>query len=331
MRLLVVKLSRLRGALATTAALRALRERQPGVQVTFVTWSGSEPALEGCPAIVDVVGLEPSSSGWPLLAHLRRQRFDAAIALGQHPLAQRLVAWSGAQLRVVAGQASWWWQPWLHQVVDLRGLDPHEAARDHEVFSHVFHFKGELPTMWFASSRMQDHGLHLDDRRYAVIHPGSRHPDRLLEIDKWAKVARDLLATGEVKRIVISAGPDEQEQMLAEALAQLIGPEAVSTAGRLRWSQTADLLKKARIFLGVDSSILQLAAAVGVPVIGVFGSSDYARARPWGTLHRVVRIDTTRFEGETSEDYRERMNRAWSRITPRQIFQATEELLRLSA
>jgi ADP-heptose:LPS heptosyltransferase len=330
MRLLVVKLSRLRGALATTAALRALRERQPNLQVTFVTQSGSEPALEGCPAIVDIVGLESGTAGWSLLAHLRRQRFDAAIALGQDAASQRLVAWSGARLKAAAGKVVWWLRPYFHQAVDLRGLDPHEAARDHEVLSRVFHFKGELLTMWFASSRMQDHGLFLDERRFAVIHPGSRHPDRLLEIDKWAAVARGLLASGEIQRVIISAGPDDQEKILAEALAQLIGPEAMSTAGRLRWAQTADLLKKSRIFLGVDSSILQLAAAVGAPVVGVFGSSDYARARPWGTLNRVVRIDTTPFEGEAKTDYRERMNRAWSRITPRQILQAAEELLRLS-
>ena len=42
MRLLVVKFAKLRGALATTAAFRSLRERHPGIAVTFVTAPGAE-------------------------------------------------------------------------------------------------------------------------------------------------------------------------------------------------------------------------------------------------------------------------------------------------
>jgi len=52
MRLLVVKFTGLRGALAATAGLRTIRERHPSAQITFVTSPGSEVALEGCPAIV---------------------------------------------------------------------------------------------------------------------------------------------------------------------------------------------------------------------------------------------------------------------------------------
>jgi heptosyltransferase-3 len=91
------------------------------------------------------------------------------------------------------------------------------------------------------------------------------------------------------------------------------------------------LLKDARLFLGVDSAVLQLAAAVGAPVVGVFGPSDYARARPWGTLHRVVRVDTTPFEGEAPADHRARIARAFDRITPGQVARAADELLRISA
>ena len=105
MRLLVVKFAKLRGALATTAAFRSLRERHPGIAVTFVTSPGAEPALGGCPAVAEVVVCDPREGAWPLLAHLRRQRFDVAIALGAHPLARRLVALSKAGRRVCAGRA----------------------------------------------------------------------------------------------------------------------------------------------------------------------------------------------------------------------------------
>ena len=126
------------------------------------------------------------------------------------------------------------------------------------------------------------------------------------------------------------AGPGGSERIMAEALCGLIGPVAMSTAGRLRFSQLARLIKEARLFLGADSSVLQLAAAVGTPVVGVFGPSDYARARPWGTVNRVVRVDTAMFEGELRADYLARMDRALARITAQQVSHAAEEVIRIT-
>lgn len=331
MRLLVVKFSGLRGALAATAGLRSVRERHPSAHVTFVTLPGSEPALEGCPAIVDVVGADPQAGTFSLLAHLRRQRFDAAIALGSHPAAVRLVALSGARLRVGAVRPAWWLRPFLHRQILGSINDPHEVVRDHEVLARALGFHAETPGMWFAPSRMQEHGLLVEEGRYAVIHPGSRRPERILEIDKWAAVARALLASRAVERIVVSAGPTGEERIMAEAICGLIGPSAMSTRGRLRFAQLAKLIKGSRLFLGSDSAVLQLAAAAGAPIVGVFGPSDYARARPWGGVHRVVRVDTSRYEGEPQADYLGRMDRALARITALQVEQAAEEVLRITA
>jgi ADP-heptose:LPS heptosyltransferase len=331
MRVLLAKFCGIGGALALTAGLRAVRERHPGVAVTVVTLPGSEPGLEGCPPVVDAVGLDPSAGFWPLLSHLRRQDFDLAIALGNHPAARRLVALSGARRRVCAGRPSWPWRPFFHRQIQAAAVDPHEAARDHETLCQAFGFQAEAPGMWFATSRMQEHGLLLEPGRYAVIHPGSDRPERILEVDKWAVVARELVASRAVDRVVVSAGAEAGDRIMAEALCGLVGPVAVSTGGRLRFSQLARLLHDARLFLGADSPVLQLAAAVGTPVVGVFGPSDYARARAWGTIHRAVRVDTTPYEGEAREDYLRRMDRAMARITAGQVLHAAQEVLRITA
>jgi ADP-heptose:LPS heptosyltransferase len=240
------------------------------------------------------------------------------------------VALSGAAVRACGGLAPFYLRPLMHQQVFGAIVDPHEAARDHEVMSRVLGFHAETPAMWFAPSRMQEHGMMLEEGRFAVIHPGATRPERILEIDKWAAVARELIASRAVERIVISAGPGGAERIMAEALFGLIGPVAMSTGGRLRFSQLARLIKESRLFLGADSSVLQLAAAVGTPVVGVFGPSDYARARPWGTVHRVVRVDTTMFEGELRADYLARMDRALARITAQQVTHAAEEVIRIT-
>lgn len=333
MRILIVKLTGLRGALATSASLRALKEVIPGATITYLTFPSAQPATEGCPLIVETVGYDLDSSVGDflgLLGHLRRQKFDVAVALSSQPLARWLVALSGARQRVCAGRAPFYLRRFFHhQVTDLL-VDPHEAAQDYAVISEVFHLPPEVPQMWFASSRMNEHGLLVEPQKYCVIHPGATRREQILEIDKWVVVAKELVALGIVERVVVSAGPTSEERLMAEALCGLIGPVAQSTQGRLSFSQSAKLIQEARLFLGTDSAILQLASAVRTPVVGVYGPSDYNRTRPWGTLSRVVRIDTTPFEGEDKADYLARLDRAMARITPQQIVRAAEEVVRLS-
>jgi heptosyltransferase-3 len=331
-RILIAKHCGLRGALALTPALRAIREKHPGARVTVVAPSAALPMLEGCPG-VDVVfplALSPGpGSSLSLLAHLRRQAFDHAFALTPHGQVRRLAAFSAARRRWTLGRPGLY-QPFFHGWGEPAGPDPHEAARDHAIISQALGLTPVPGDCWFASSRMQEHGLLLEPGRFAVIHPVSADPARMLGAHLWSVVARSLLDSGAVDRIVVSCGSDATERVYAEAVCGAVGAAASSTAGRLRLPQLARLLADARIFLGVDTPVLQLAAAVRCPVVGVYGPSDYARARPWGSVSRSVRVDTTPYEGEPAAEWRERIGRAYGRVRADQITRAAEEVLRLA-
>ena len=156
-------------------------------------------ATRGCPVITETVtyNLNSTVSQFAaLVSHLRRQDFDYAMALSSHPMARALVACSGATRRICAGKAPFYLAPFFHQQV--RGLlaDPHEAARDHAIFSEIFNISAEVPPMWYASSRMESHGLLVEPQKYLVLHPGASLPSQVLEIDKWAQATRELLAAG---------------------------------------------------------------------------------------------------------------------------------------
>lgn len=332
MRLLIAKHCGPRGALALTPALRAIRDKHPGARVTVAAPVPALPMLEGCPGVDVTLPLGPAKGAWAelgILAHLRRQAFDHAFALSTSGSVPRLAALSGARRRWSLGRPGLW-QPFFHGWGDPVGHDPHEAARDHAVVAQALGLAPQPGDCWFASSRMQEHGLLLEPGRFAVIHPVSEDPSRMLGAHLWSIVARALLDSGAVDRVVVSCGTDATERVYAEAVCGGVGAAASSTAGRLRLPQLARLLADARLFLGVDTPVLQLAAAVRCPVVGVYGPSDYARARPWGSLSRSVRIDTTPYEGEPLAAWRERVGRAFGRVRPDQVVRAAEEVLRLA-
>jgi len=327
-RVLLAKPCGLRGALALTPAVRSIRERHPAARVTVLTSPAALAVLEGCPG-VDLALPLPPSPGLALLAHLRRQDFDHAFALAPSAAARRCAALSGAARRWVVGRPGLY-LPLLDGWGDPPTQDLHEAARNHAVVAQAMSLPTQAPAYWFATSRMQEHGLLLEPGRYALIHPTAADPARMLGAHFWSVVGRELIDSRAVDRVVVSCGPDATERIYAEAVCGAIGPAASSLAGKLRIPQLARLLADARLCLGVDTPVLQLAAAVRCPVVGLYGPSDYGRNRPWDSLSRNVRVDNAPYLGETAAEWRDRMGRAFGRIRPDQVLQASDELLRMA-
>ncbi len=66
------------------------------------------------------------------------------------------------------------------------------------------------------------------------------------------------------------------------------GPGVVDLIGRTSLQTAAGILSGARIFVGNDSGLMHLAAALGTPTVGIFGSSDPGWTAPLGALTAVV-------------------------------------------
>ncbi len=112
----------------------------------------------------------------------------------------------------------------------------------------------------------------LHDR--VVLVPGAGRPEKQWPLDCFAEVARQM---GD--RVIAVWGPNEA------SLAATIGCE-VAPATNLR--ELAWLLRHARLVIAGDTGPLHLAAALGTPVVGLFGPTDPRRNGPFGQLLNVV-------------------------------------------
>ncbi len=108
-----------------------------------------------------------------------------------------------------------------------------------------------------------------------VLVPGAGRPEKQWPLDCFADVARQI---GD-RRVIAAWGPNE------ESLAAAIGCE-VAPATNLR--ELAWLLRHARLVIAGDTGPLHLAAALGTPVVGLFGPTDPGRNGPFGQLENVV-------------------------------------------
>ena len=99
------------------------------------------------------------------------------------------------------------------------------------------------------------------------------------------KVLRDELLPG--ARPVIFAGPGVHERAGAQAVLDQL-PDAVDLCGKLTLSEAAACLGRMRIFIGNDSGLMHIAAASGVPTLGLFGPTSVAEYAPAGRLVAVA-------------------------------------------
>jgi heptosyltransferase-3 len=118
----------------------------------------------------------------------------------------------------------------------------------------------------------------LDKTTFAVIHPAAAFDTKQWAPENFARVVDSLAATG-LPAISITA-PNESE--LAAQL-QRSAQTPVHAFTNLSLPEVTALLARARLFVGNDSGIAHMAAAVRTPAVVVFGSSNRTHWGPWAS------------------------------------------------
>ncbi len=121
--------------------------------------------------------------------------------------------------------------------------------------------------------------------RRVLVHPGSRSAHRIWPLDRFAQVCDRLQDELDVQ-VYLTAGPRERpliEKIRAAAHSHLVLTRAPATVGGL-----AALVAEFDAFLCHDSGPMHVAAAVGTPVVALFGSQNATIWRPLGAKHRVL-------------------------------------------
>jgi heptosyltransferase-3 len=80
---------------------------------------------------------------------------------------------------------------------------------------------------------------------------------------------------------VITASADPKEKLEIESLKQLLRCEHVDLTGKVTLKELGAVAERSRFFLGVDTAPMHIAAAVGTPVVALFGPSSETLWAPW--------------------------------------------------
>jgi heptosyltransferase-3 len=306
-RILVVATRQIGDVLLTTPLIRAARERWPGARVDVLGLGGTLGMLAGNDDIGDVIEVPPRrdrtfARSWHLLRRLWR-RYDLAL-VAQHSDRAHLYGFVSAPLRagLVAAEwsHSWWKRRLLSHAVTIAG---------DRGSTHVAEEKLSLLAPWHPDSIDRPGGqaaptivpparapLPSDlaaqlKQRPVVVHAPSMWRYKTWPIEHFRELTKALLDDGH--QVVLTGSASEKDRATLDALADLgAPPHLLDTGGRLTFGQLATLLDKAALYIGPDTSVTHLAAALGIPVIALFGPSNPMR---WGPLDPHATASQTRY------------------------------------
>jgi heptosyltransferase-1 len=118
---------------------------------------------------------------------------------------------------------------------------------------------------------------------FAILNPGAGWGAKRWPAERYGEVARGLASQG--LRSILNYGPGEEELVRGAEAASGGAAHAMSCTV----SELIALTRRARLFVGGDTGPLHLAAALRIPVVGIYGPTDPARNGPYGTPCVVLR------------------------------------------
>ena len=286
-KILLVRLRSIGDTVLATPSLFALKRFLPSVEVDILVEDWVAPLLDAHPHVNKVVVLDGNS----LIARaraareLRSKNYDVVYNLHGGTTATFLTRATGARHRV--GYETYQYsQLHNHQAPSPLLLWGQQKTHSVEQQLALLGWTGvpvtDRPrTHLGLSSKAVDAVAHrlsaakLHDQKIALIHPAAAFATKQWPVENFARVVEYLAERG-FSPVAIAAPPEGA--VLNDLLSQASVPIA---SFDLSLPEVTALASRSQLFVGNDSGIAHIAAAVGTPSVVVFGSSNVAHWRPW--------------------------------------------------
>ncbi|HEY3971844.1 MAG TPA: glycosyltransferase family 9 protein [Candidatus Sulfotelmatobacter sp.] len=310
-RLLIVRLSAMGDVIHTLPAVQALREAFPIAQIGWLIeerWAellcapgnarrGPRSPQRPLADWVHTVNLGEWRNSLFTLAtgqqiakvwnDVRSVRYDVAIDLQGAIRSALLASWSRA--RVVIGAAESRESPaslWYTRRVIAGGT--HVVEQNLSVVQALVQKKIAPPRVEFPVDSAEE--KHVNEElalrgtgEFAILNPGAGWGAKRWPAERYGEVARQLDKNSICCLVNFGPGEERLFQEVNAASGGIVRPTKTAITGLIA------LTRRAKLFIGGDTGPLHLAAALQVPVVGIFGPTDPARNGPYGTRSIVLR------------------------------------------
>jgi len=297
-KILVIKFRHIGDVLLTSPLITTLKQAHPENRISAAVKPGTEAMLEGHPDL-DQLYILPQRAAheskfqffyrylkW--IWKIRKEQFDLSINTTEGDRGIILSYLTGAKTRlgILKENNEKWWRSWMinHHSPPIKGKN-HTVIRNLSLASPLtarYNYKVTLnfleEDIYTVRDLLSSKGWN-NDRPLVHIHPTSRWLFKCWNDQLMAEVIDWLEATGH--RVVLTAAPVKNELEHTKHILQHCNRLPIDLSGKFTLKQLAALSSLSKLFFGVDSAPMHIAASQGTPVIALFGPSGSFHWGPW--------------------------------------------------
>ncbi len=292
--ILFIKPSSLGDIVHAMPACAAIHRAYPKARLTWLVkrkWAGLVERIDGVDRVWPV---ESTLKGWlSQVSPLRAERFDLVVDL-QGLFRSAAIGWLGGSSLLVGFANGREGSPWFYsRRVPVPQLEMHAVDRYllvakavGAVESGAPEFRFHIPqTDYEKVDRLLNRSGITPETRWVAMNVSARWPTKRWPAASFAEVADRLQQDGSGAAVMIG-GPDERADVAA--VIGMMKTPAIDLAGATTVGLLPALLSRASLLITNDSGPMHIAAAVGTPVVALFGPTSAARTGPYGLGHRVL-------------------------------------------
>lgn len=309
MNLLFITSSRIGDAILTTGLLQHFIQSNPDIHITVAAASLTAPLFEGVPNLKKNIIMEKKSLSrhWiDLWQECRHQKWDVVID----------TRGSAVSYFLKTSQRYVWRTPSVsgHRVDQLGHL--------------IGIFPPPSPHLWLRERDLQKAEQFIPATSSVLaIAPAANWIGKQWPTASFVRLLTQFLSTHNAK-IAVFAAPHERA-MIQPILEAIPAEKCLDLVGKLSLLEIAACLKRCSLFLGNDSGLMHMSAAIGTPTIGLFGPSDEKVYGPYSKdeRHHVIRIP------DSLEDLKKKPGFAFNAsqtfmnsLTPEMVYLTLEKL-----
>jgi 3-deoxy-D-manno-octulosonic-acid transferase/heptosyltransferase-1 len=312
MKILIVKLSAIGDVIHTLPALCALRRHLPTAQIDWVVEEAAADLVVGHPDLDRVIVSRRKAWMRDLIdrsrrpgalaeinrffGELRSTRYDLILDFQALLKSALVVALARGRRKVGFGRGLEHMEHSYHVLSErIRppSMEVHALTRNLMMVQAlgvpVAEVAYRLPVTeadWTAVELLLANGGIGGNRPLVAINPVAQWPTKLWPEERFALLADRLLERYDVS-VVFTGGSGDRP--VTERIVGAMKRPALDLSGRTSLKQLAALYKRARLVVSTDTGPMHLAAAVGTPVVALFGPTAPWRTGPFGPGHHIVR------------------------------------------
>jgi len=315
---LIVKLSSLGDLLHALPAAHALKAGLNATRLDWVT-QGEYREIVSCFTDVDEVIEFPRrnflANFSAFRSKLRARRYDYVFDM-QGLLKSGIVTWQADAARKIGPFGPREGARFFYNSYPTNGVqDRHAVDRLWDVVAHVgVEYSEKKFPLEFPEVKVEGSGPRV------AIAPCSRWGAKNWPVDYFAELSAQL--SGELGATVyIIGGPADR------TVGDQISGASYNFCGEHRLPQTGNALQQMDVLVTNDSGPMHIAAAVGTPVVALFGPTDPGLTGPYGEQHMVLRSDEATEQGPGHLNFKSGDNSLMRQIRVDEVFAAVREVL----